>query len=391
MTFKIAFVSTMAGFPWGGSEELWSQTAIWLASQGHTISASVRDYPQPRPQLTQLQRLGVAVKVRRYIAPSLLRRVFQRLKLLQPIDMTHRLFQNWLLQIKPDLVCLSSGAITDIEFEYFASVCLEQSIPFVTVGQANAEIFWTDSETAQRSRKIFQSAMRCFFVSQGNQHLFEKQIATSLTNAEIVCNPFQVNYDAAPPWTEPTESSPWRLACVARLDPRAKGQDLLVDVLSQQKWRDRPLQISLFGSGPMATTLKQLVSQYQLESKIKFAGHVSNVEDIWQSHHALILPSRYEGLPLALVECMLCGRPAIVTDVAGNKEVLDDGETGFIAEAPTVKHLDEAIERAWEQRHNWQAMGQLAGERIRQKVPRNPAVDFGQRLLKIVLHTKNHK
>lgn len=386
MTCKIAFVSTMGGFSWGGSEELWSQTAIWLASQGHTASASVMDYPEPRPKLTQLQNLGVAVEVRQYMAPSLSRRVLQRLKLLQPIDITYRSFHNWLLQLQPDLVCLSSGAIFDSRLEYFASICMKNSIPFVTVGQANAEIFWPDSETAERSQTIFQSAVRCFFVSQANLNLFEKQIATPLVNAEIISNPFQVPYDARPAWTEPTELSPWRLACVARLDPRAKGQDLLLDVLSQQKWRDRPLQISLFGSGPMEKTLKQLTSQYQLESKIEFAGFVSDIEDIWRSHHALILPSRYEGLPLALVECMLCSRPAIVTDVAGNKEVLDDGETGFLAEAPTVKHLDEAMERAWEQRHSWRAMGQRAGDRIRQKVPSNPAADFGQRLLNIVQH-----
>lgn len=382
MPLKIAFASTMGLYPWGGSEELWSQTAIWLASQGHTVSASVKPYPQPRPKVTQLLHQGVSVQVRQTVPPSLVKRVLQRLKLLRSVDITQRLFQNWLLQIKPDVVCLSSGNVADIE--YLATVCIKQSIPFVTIGQANSELLWPTSERADCLRKIFLSAEQCFFVSQANRHLFEKQIATPLTNAEVVWNPFQVNYDAAPVWNEPTESSPWQLACVARLEPSAKGQDLLLDVLAQQKWRDRPLQVSLFGSGPMEKTLKQLVSHYQLESTIKFAGYMSNVEDIWQSHHALVLPSRYEGLPLALVECMLCRRPAIVTDVAGNKEVLDDGETGFIAEAPTVKHLDQAMERAWEQKHNWQAMGQLAGDRIRQKVPRNPAVEFGERLLKIV-------
>ncbi|TVP61461.1 MAG: glycosyltransferase [Nodularia sp. (in: Bacteria)] len=388
MPFKIAFASTMRGFPWGGSEELWSQTAIWLASQGHTISASVEPYPQPRPKLTQLSHQGISVQIRQTVPPSLVKRVLKRLKLLRSVDTTQQLFQHWLLQIKPDLVCFSSGAVADMELEYLASVCIVQSIPFVTVGQANSELFWPNSERAERLGKIFRSAKQCFFVSQANRHLFEKQIATPLINAEVVCNPFQVNYDAAPPWTEPTKPLSWQLACVARLDPSAKGQDLLLDVLAQQKWRDRPLKVSLFGSGPMEQTLRQLVSHYQLESTIQFAGHVSNVEDIWRSHHALVLPSRYEGLPLSLVECMLCSRPAIVTDVAGNKEVLDDAETGFIAEAPTVKHLDQAMERAWEQRHNWQAMGELAGNRIRQKVPRNPVVEFGQCLLKIVQETK---
>ena len=57
-----------------------------------------------------------------------------------------------------------------------------------------------------------------------------------------------------------------------------------------------------------------------------------------------MLPSRFEGLPLALVEAMLCPRPAVVTNVAGNTEVIEDGETGFVAAAPTAGHLDEAME-----------------------------------------------
>ena len=67
--------------------------------------------------------------------------------------------------------------------------------------------------------------------------------------------------------------------------------------------------------------------------KVTYGGFTEDVESIWASHHALVLPSRSEGLPLVVVEAMLCGRPAIVTDVAGNAELIQDGVSGFVAAA----------------------------------------------------------
>ena len=97
-----------------------------------------------------------------------------------------------------------------------------------------------------------------------------------------------------------------------------------------------------------------------------------------------MLPSRFEGLPLSLVEAMLCARPAVATNVAGNTEVIEDGETGFVAAAPTAGHLDEAMERAWRHRGDWRSMGVEAARRIRRLVPPDPAGEFVEELLTLV-------
>ncbi|MGI9165004.1 MAG: hypothetical protein ACR2G5_01205 [Pyrinomonadaceae bacterium] len=55
----------------------------------------------------------------------------------------------------------------------------------------------------------------------------------------------------------------WNLACVARLEPAAKSQDLLFQVLALPQWRDRPLQIKLYGSGPCERSLRQLAARLQ--------------------------------------------------------------------------------------------------------------------------------
>jgi glycosyltransferase involved in cell wall biosynthesis len=108
------------------------------------------------------------------------------------------------------------------------------------------------------------------------------------------------------------------------------------------------------------------------------------VRGIWASHHALVLPSRYEGLPLSLVEAMLCGRPSIVTNVSGNTELLEDNVTGFVAAAPTASFVDEALERAWNRRADWPAIGAAAAHQVRERVPPDPAGVFADELLALV-------
>jgi glycosyltransferase involved in cell wall biosynthesis len=119
----------------------------------------------------------------------------------------------------------------------------------------------------------------------------------------------------------------------------------------------------------------------QLElNNIDFAGNRENIEEVWSKHHALVLPSRFEGMPLTLVEAMLCGRPCIVTDVGGNRELVRDGINGFLAKAPTVELLDEAMNRAWESRGRLKEIGCTATGDARQFVSRDPGEDFAKEL-----------
>src|SRR5208282_3266884 len=109
-----------------------------------------------------------------------------------------------------------------------------------------------------------------------------------LSNAEVVRNPFNVSPDKPVPW--PEETGIWRLACVARLDPFPKGQDLLFQALSQARWRERAVEVSLYGEGPCAQGLRRLADLLQLKT-VHFRGHVKDIASIWGSNHILVLPS----------------------------------------------------------------------------------------------------
>jgi glycosyltransferase involved in cell wall biosynthesis len=370
---RFTFISTMAVAPWGGSEALWSQTALRLRQEGHEVSASVVWWPQLSPTVLELERRGVNLFTRKPPENNLPVRLWLKVKR-RFLAEEKKEFQ-WLRLQKPDLVVISQGGNSDgLEWMNF---CAEAGLPFVSIVQCNTEGWYPDDGRSVEMARAYVSAKKVFCVSRHNLELLERQIGEKLPNASVVWNPYNVPSERPPAW--PEENSLWKMGCVARLDPAAKGQDLLFQVLAQKQWRERPVEINLYGSGICGRTLQKLAESLQLKN-VRFHGHVPDVQAIWEENHLLVLPSRFEGLPLALVEAMWCARPAAVTDVGGNAEMCVDGETGFVAAAPAVGLLEQTLERAWNRRHEWESMGKAARARAEQLVPKDPVGVFCRQL-----------
>ena len=116
-------------------------------------------------------------------------------------------------------------------------------------------------------------------------------------------------------------------------------------------------------------------SYYNLQNKVRFAGHVEDVREIWAKNHVLVMPSFTEGTPLALLEAMSFKRAAVVTDVGGNAEWITDGLNGFVAAAPAPGLLQAALENMWNKKGSLQEMGLKAFDAFKNKYP-GDAVSF---------------
>ena len=362
---KIGFVSTLEGHLWGGSEELWSRTATRLVEKGLTVGANVWRRYAPVPQIDKLAQSGCQVTIRREL------RKLKRLIGYFPL--------RWLDTFKPDLVVISMGS--HLGGETWMEACQERGIPYAVIIQATMEFLWEDSDATLRSSKAYEGAKAVYCVSQANLDFLKIYLSSKLPNAKVVSNPFNVAFDSSPVY--PSTENGFHMACVGRLHMESKGQDLIVQLLNMEKWRNRDLTVNLFGNGPHKEAIGRLIELKSLKNLV-FCGHTPNPASIWETNHALLLPSRYEGLPLAVVEAMICGRACVVTDVAGNREVVEDGVSGFIAAAPTLRALDSTMETAWNRRFEWQEMGRIAAERIRTKVPADPIEVFADELLSII-------
>ena len=368
----ILFLST--NLEWGGSEELWSRTALKLAMEGRDVIAVVRTSLLAQKRVLELQESGACVLS--YPLPvTLWRRARRKLsgKTWSVLDL-----EELLPSVRPALVVTSDGsALPPIDI---AEMFVTKKWPFVSIGQSNCERWWPSDELAARYRKILPAALRCYFVSNANQRVAEIHLGCKIENAEVVRNPFNVVYDAAPPWPSIDVNSELRLACVARLEPAAKGQDILLEALAHPSWAGRRWRLTLYGDGPSRTGLARLVERFQLNDRVVFAGHVPTVEEIWASNHVLTMASRFEGLPLAIVEAMLCARPVMATDVGGNSEVIENGVSGILAAAPTIASVREALEVLWTRREDLRDMGKAAAKTIRQKVPPDPIDVFARKI-----------
>jgi glycosyltransferase involved in cell wall biosynthesis len=373
--FRVAFVSTMYGSSWGGSEELWGGAAHSLLRAGHRVAARVNFWPGSRRELDGLVAAGCSVKIREPI-PRLGGRIWNRIA-------PHRYRRpprysdlSWLRSFNPDLVVVCQ-AWTDDGLEVMEE-CTARGVRYATIVQAASEYSWPDDARAERLRTGYLGAARCFFVSTHNQRLTEQQIGCRLQHAEVVRNPFSVDWGQPVPW--PARDGGIRIACVGRLQPDAKGQDVLLGVLARPEWRDRAVSLTFFGKGAHQRQIERLIALLGVP-RVSFGGFKSSVAEIWREHHLLVMPSRKEGLPIVLVEAALCGRPAVCASSGGIPEVIDDGITGFLAEAPEVPLFADAMERAWTQREDWHAMGLRAAAKVRGLVPRDPAAEFARRLV----------
>ncbi|MDX6710243.1 MAG: hypothetical protein QOH96_1259, partial [Blastocatellia bacterium] len=140
-----------------------------------------------------------------------------------------------------------------------------------------------------------------------------------------------------------------------------KGADLLLSALAQLKRCDYFCLIA--GDGPEREMLEATAASLGLSDKIKFLGARKDVTNLLGLADFLVMPSRWEGLPLIMLEAMAAGCPIVGTSVDGTAEVLRNEVTALLAPAEDVNALAHCIERLIESpelRHSLSSKASLA-------------------------------
>ena len=125
-----------------------------------------------------------------------------------------------------------------------------------------------------------------------------------------------------------------------------------------------PAELVIAGTGPLKAELVQLATELGVSRRVRFLGFEPDVRRWMQAADGFVLTSRWEGLPMALLEAAACARPAVATDVPGTREVVVDGQTGLLAEAGDANKLCEAMTSMMHMtREDRMAMGERARQR----------------------------
>ncbi len=106
-----------------------------------------------------------------------------------------------------------------------------------------------------------------------------------------------------------------------------------------------PTVLAIAGAGPNRPALRRLVHELGIEPRVRFLGFQSNLARFMQAADGFALSSRWEGLPVAVLEAAACALPAVATAVPGTTEVVRDGETGLLAPSGNPEAFAEAMLR----------------------------------------------
>jgi glycosyltransferase involved in cell wall biosynthesis len=170
-------------------------------------------------------------------------------------------------------------------------------------------------------------------------------------NVVHIPNGIDIDKYTPDPQRRPDLAQPERtILCVARLQ-YPKGIDILLHawkrMLSEpDAWRAKiKPRLLIAGTGDLEGQLKWIASELGIEESVEFLGSRTDVIPLLQQSWGFVLPSRWEGMPNALLEAMGCGIPCIATRVSGSEDILQDGVNGLLVDPEQPAQLAVALHR----------------------------------------------
>jgi len=155
------------------------------------------------------------------------------------------------------------------------------------------------------------------------------------------------------------------LVCVARLDHDIKGQDILIKALSIVKERIPAFRCQLIGAGSSRSFLEQMVKDLGLTEEVSFMGVRNGVAALLSQSDLFVLPSRYEGFGIVILEAMASGLPVIVSNIDGPAEIVADGRDGLHFQSGDHRDLADKIEALLVDKNLRKRMAEASLRRVR--------------------------
>ena len=348
MSRQLLVYSTIRDYPWGGADAMWTAAAREALADGWSVDLLLGPLTAESAQVRALAAAGAGIVPCPPPPSGLTARIARRLGM----DLDDAALEA--MRAAPGAhVLVSQGGSFECAFDRFVAALVKTARSFDLLCNQQDEGPRLTADERARVERAYAAARHVVFVSERNREATERALARSVPNALVLQYPVCAELDAPFAWPEGTG----RMAFVGRYDAYDKGLDILVPALAAAFPRGGDWSLTLFGRGRDEDYVRALAARYPaLRDHVSFGGFAA-IEDIWRSHHLLVLPSRREGASLAMTEALLRGRPVLATDVGGAGEWIDDARSGFLCAAPTVPLLAETLGRAWQWREGWMDMG----------------------------------
>lgn len=359
---KIGIISIIHE-PWGGSEELWAAMAHDALDAGHQVVFSSYHFEPTHPKVQALQHKGLQLAPRIAYVPGSASGGMRKMKkalywCLQKVRSPYAK----LLATQPDLLLYNGTSLSILEDPHLQKhwqVFTGKKVVLVHYLPEHNTVMPFSSRKALQD--FFKASHLSLFVSQRTASVTQRTAALPKLSYSLIRNPVNMPDNSVVAWPHQTDIT--QLAMVGNLIAVHKGQDVMLQLLGTNEWKQKAWHLNIYGDGMDKEYLQSLAGMYGIAGKVTFHGRIHDIRHLWAQNQLLLMPSVMEGMPLAVVEAMLCGRPVVATDVGGHAEWIDDNVNGFIAAASTSTSLHEALQRAWERKEEWESIGKLAHEK----------------------------
>jgi len=120
-----------------------------------------------------------------------------------------------------------------------------------------------------------------------------------------------------------------------------KNHETVIKALA--KINDRNIYYVICGQGPLENYLKNLIKEVRLEKQAHLLGFRKDIAEICKASDMFAFPSLREGLSVALMEAMAAGLPVVCSDIRGNRDLIKDGEGGYLVKPDDVNNFAQNI------------------------------------------------
>jgi len=175
-------------------------------------------------------------------------------------------------------------------------------------------------------------------------------------------------------------SPKYHLVTASQLIPRKRLEDLLA-AASLLKERHPDLRVAIAGVGPLEDDLRAEAARLGLQETVEFLGFVADVGGLYADSAIFVLPSRSEGLSIALCEAMAIGLPVIATDVGEVRDVVVPGENGELFAVGDVDAFVRAADAMLTDSERRAEVGRAATKAVRAHCSRARVTEINRQLL----------
>ena len=139
------------------------------------------------------------------------------------------------------------------------------------------------------------------------------------------------------------DNAVFNMVSIGRLD-KNKNHQFLIDIVLELKNRKIPVHLTIVGEGDERISLQEKIVQLNLSDQLSLAGLQEKVEMYLWNADLYVHSAITEGFGLTLIEAMACGLPVVCTDGKGNRELIQEGENGFMVGERNPKLVADKIE-----------------------------------------------